>query len=175
MTDSLKKVLIVDDSETDREILKSIVGTKYAVIEAANGYIALEILLKSAIQVDLILLDVSMPVLDGFDVLRIMREKKLDDIPVFLITAEATKDNVEKAAPFRISEFIAKPFDRREIMRRLAAKLETTGLREDDDFLADILNGSLDGILDNSQNRTSKGMQGDTQDFLNMLDGLLDL
>ncbi|MDO4165953.1 MAG: response regulator [Eubacteriales bacterium] len=123
MKEELKKVLVVDDSEIDREILKSILGSKFDIIEAVNGYYALEIILKNADQLDAILLDVSMPVLDGFSVLRLMRENYINNIPVFLITAEATKDNVERAAQFNVSEFIVKPFEREEIVRRLESKL----------------------------------------------------
>lgn len=123
MPEELKRVLIVDDSEIDREILKNILANDFEVLEAVNGYFALEIILKSPEQLDAILLDVSMPVLDGFSVLRLMEENHINNIPVFLITAEATKDNVERAAQYNVSEFIVKPFEREEIVRRLESKL----------------------------------------------------
>lgn len=123
MSEELKKLLIVDDSEIDREILKSILGDNFDIIEAVNGYYALEIILKNPEQLDAILLDVSMPVLDGFSVLKLMSENHINHIPVFLITAEATKDNVERAAQYNVSEFIVKPFEREEIVRRLESKL----------------------------------------------------
>lgn len=110
-----KRILIVDDSEIDRTVLKSIMEDEFEVIEADNGYSALEIMLKKKEHLDVLLLDVSMPLLDGLNVLRILRENNLDDIPVFMITAEATKDNIEKASQYNITEFIRKPFNREEI------------------------------------------------------------
>lgn len=119
----LKTILIVDDSEIDRVVLKNILCNDFNVVEADSGYAALEILLKSKTHLDAMLLDISMPVLDGFGVLRILKENNAGDIPVFLITAEATKDNVAKAASFDISEFVRKPFDRDDILKRLRLKL----------------------------------------------------
>lgn len=121
--DELKRILIVDDSEIDRAVLKSILDDEFEVAEADNGYSALEIVLKKKESFDAVLLDVSMPILDGISVLRILRENNLDDIDVFMITAEATKDNVEKALQYNIAEFIRKPFDRDEILRRVRSKL----------------------------------------------------
>lgn len=118
-----KKILIVDDSDIDREVLKSILYEDFDFLEAENGYTALELILKRTEHLDAILLDVSMPVLDGFSVLRLMQENHITNIPIFMITAEATPDNVEKAARFHVSEFIGKPFDREEILRRLKGKL----------------------------------------------------
>ncbi len=121
--EEVKKILIVDDSEIDREVLKRILCDDYDVIEVDNGYSALEILQKGIESLDAIMLDVSMPVLDGFSVLRLMQENKMESIPVFLITAEATKDNVTKAIQFKVAEFIKKPFDRADILKRLNAKI----------------------------------------------------
>lgn len=123
MNDNSKKVLIVDDSEIDREVLKSILCDEFQVTEAVNGYEGLEIILSKKNEIDAILLDVSMPVLDGFGVLGVMKQNNIRGIPVFLITAEATEANVKHAVEFNISEFIKKPFDREEILRRLKEKL----------------------------------------------------
>lgn len=83
MASGLKKLLLVDDSEIDREILKSILGDDYEITEADNGYAALKVIPKLINELDAILLDVSMPILDGFSVLRLMRENNLDKVPVF--------------------------------------------------------------------------------------------
>lgn len=127
MIENRKKILIVDDSEIDREILKSIVNDEFEVIEANNGYSALEIIMKQKEHFDALLLDVSMPVLDGLSVLRLLRENNFEDVPVFMITAEATKDNIEKASQYKVAEFIKKPFDRDEILRRLRLRLGVMG------------------------------------------------
>ncbi len=117
-----KKILIVDDSEIDREILKGILEGEFLTAEASNGYAAFEMILKQGEYLDAIMLDVSMPVLDGFSVLQLMHSKNIN-IPVFMITAEATKENIEKAAMLNVSEFIRKPFDREDVLTRLKAKL----------------------------------------------------
>lgn len=118
-----KRILIVDDSEIDRAVLKSILEYEFELLEADNGYSALDIILKKKEPIDAVLLDVSMPFLDGLSVLRILRENSLDDVPVFMITAEATKDNIEKASQYHIAEFIKKPFDREDILNRVSSKL----------------------------------------------------
>lgn len=121
--EDLKRVLIVDDSEIDRAVLKSILDDEFEVIETDNGYSALEIILKKKEPLDAVLLDVSMPFLDGLSVLRILRENNLEDVPVFMITAEATKDNIEKASQYHIAEFIRKPFNREDILKRVRTQL----------------------------------------------------
>lgn len=123
MADGRKTILIIDDSDIEREIMKSIVSDEFQALEAENGYNALDIIQKNKDHLDAILLDVSMPVMDGFSVLRFMKERGLTDIPVFMVTAEATKDNVERATKFKICDFIKKPFDREDIQRRLKTKL----------------------------------------------------
>jgi len=122
MPANLKRLLIVDDSEINRELLKNILINNFDIIEADNGYSALEIIFKERNFLDAILLDISMPVLNGFNVLQIMKDNGIEDIPVFMITAEATKPNVEKAAQFNISDFIGKPFDNEDILKRFKKK-----------------------------------------------------
>lgn len=130
MVEERRKLLIIDDSEIDREVLKSILGDEFETQEANNGYAGLEIILNGAEEPDAILLDVSMPVLDGFSVMRVLRDKGINNIPVFMITAEATKDNVEKARELNISEFIKKPFDREDILKRVRTKLGIVSRQE---------------------------------------------
>ncbi len=135
MNKDLRKLLIVDDSEVDREVLKNILFDDFDIMEANNGYLGLECIIRNHGELDAVLLDVSMPVLDGFSVLNLMRQNKVDDIPIFLITAEATKENVERALEYNISEFIKKPFDREDVLKRLKERLgivEHTELSEVD-------------------------------------------
>jgi len=133
--EDLKRILIVDDSEIDREVLRNMLDEEFEVAEADNGYCALDRILKKEERFDAILLDVSMPYFDGLSVLRILRENNLQDIQVFMITVEATKENIEKASQYNIAEFIKKPFDRNEVLKRLRTKLgieEKTNLTRDD-------------------------------------------
>lgn len=119
-----KKLLIIDDSEIDREILKNILYNDFDIVETDNGYAGLEIILSGRPRVDAVLLDISMPVLDGFKVLQLMEENKIQDLPVVLITAEATKENVQKAVQYNVPNFIIKPFEPQTIMDRLNSILD---------------------------------------------------
>lgn len=123
MDEVIKKILIVDDSEIDRSVLSSILSDDFEVEEIDNGYSALEYMQKKGDTVDAILLDVSMPVIDGFSLLRLMRENKIENIQVFMITSESTKDNVEKAIQYNVADFIKKPFDRETVINRLKSQL----------------------------------------------------
>ena len=118
-----KRVLLVDDSDLDRMILKTMIEDEFEVIETHNGYFAFEMLAKRTERIDGLLLDISMPIISGFDILQLMKDNQLDDIPVFLITGEATQENVLRASEYKIAEFLSKPFDREEILKRLRAWL----------------------------------------------------
>lgn len=118
-----KRLLIIDDTEIDRMILKSFLVGEFDVMEADSGNAAFEFITTKADQLDGILLDISMPHIDGFDVLKFMADKNVSHIPVFLVTAEPTRENVEKALQYHIAEFISKPFDREDVLRRLRSRL----------------------------------------------------
>ena len=123
MANKDRTILIVDDSEIDREILRNILEENFEVMEAENGFTAIEIVTLNKNKLDAIMLDISMPHISGFDVLRLLRDNGLSHIPVFLISAEATKENVLRAAQFHVSEFISKPFDRDAILQRTKSVL----------------------------------------------------
>ncbi len=119
MNEQLKKIMIVDDSDIDREILRNILESDYEVLEETNGFSALEHILSKKINVDAIMLDISMPIVDGFAVLEILKSNNIRNIPVIMITSEATKENVFKAVQFGVFEFISKPFEPDFILNRL--------------------------------------------------------
>lgn len=118
-----KRVLIVDDTMVDRIILKSILEADFMIWEADSGNRAFEYITTNGAEIDAILLDLSMPHINGFDVLKFMNEKDIMDIPVFVVTAEPTRDNVEKAFQYKVCDFISKPFDRDDILGRLRSRL----------------------------------------------------
>jgi len=118
-----KEVLIVDDTEIDRIILKSILSQDFDIVEANNGNMAFDCITTRGDQLDGILLDLAMPHIDGFDVLRFIADKQMTQIPVFLVTAEPTRENVERALQYNIADFIGKPFDREDVLRRLRSRL----------------------------------------------------
>lgn len=101
-----KKVLIIDDSEIDRSILKNILDEDYDIIEAENGFKGIETLLSRRRVIDGVLLDLHMPILDGFHVLELMKENGLSDIPVIIITSESTEQNLMKTVSYNIRDFI---------------------------------------------------------------------
>ena len=121
MIDS-KRLLIVDDSEIDRKILRNILSKYFEITEVENGYAALEIFTKRTSLFDAVLLDISMPVLDGFNVLDIMSENNIN-IPILLVTAEATASNVQHAAKYSVAGFISKPFEPKLILEKLSTIL----------------------------------------------------
>lgn len=123
MSQDRKKLLIVDDSEIDRIMLKSILCKEFEILEASSGNAAFEFVTTKSSQIDGMLLDIAMPNIDGFDVLKFMADKELNNIPVFLVTAEPTRENVEKAIQYNVSDFIGKPFDREDVLRRVRSKL----------------------------------------------------
>lgn len=104
-----QQILIVDDEAINREVLKSMFE-EYDRLEAENGKQAVELIAKSRNLV-LILLDISMPVMTGFDVLEYMKERELlEKIPVILITGEAVIDSEDRAYSFGVADVIHKPF-----------------------------------------------------------------
>ena len=119
-----KRVLIVDDTEIDREILRNILKNDFDVMEASNGYTGLETILSGKHHLDAVLLDISMPIINGFDILKHMKDNNITDLPVLLITAEATKDNVKRAAEYNVSGFISKPFEPEFVLDRLGSILD---------------------------------------------------
>lgn len=118
-----KKILIVDDAELDRKTLKNILGSSVDIVEADNGYSAIKLIPKDGRGLDAIFLDISMPIHDGFHVLQHMQNNSIRNIPVFMVTAEATSENVEKAARYHVAGFIKKPFDREDILNRVTGEL----------------------------------------------------
>ncbi|MGN0682054.1 MAG: response regulator, partial [Oscillospiraceae bacterium] len=115
----IAKLLLVDDSEIDRSILKNILEPDFKTVEVSNGYEALQMLGDgNKEKIDGVLLDISMPILDGFTVLKMLREGG-NNIPVVLMTAEATKENVERGIKYNISGFLGKPFNPYTVITKL--------------------------------------------------------
>lgn len=113
-------ILVADDSPINRAILTDMLADEYAVIEAADGAEATEALQRHGTSIDLVLLDVIMPRMDGFDVLRMMNHCKLiQDVPVIMITAETSGTLTKHAYDLGVSDFITRPFDPQIVHRRI--------------------------------------------------------
>ncbi|MCR4584993.1 MAG: response regulator [Lachnospiraceae bacterium] len=116
-----KRILIIDDSEIDREILQNILIWEYMVEAAEDGLQGLDRLLKGSPSIDGILLDLYMPIIDGFGVLKLLQDNGISDIPIVVITEESTSENLYKALPYNIADFICKPYDPDTLLDRLKA------------------------------------------------------
>lgn len=121
-------ILIVDDSEINRDILSSILSNEFNIIEASGGKECIEALEKYGTEISLVLLDIMMPEVDGFDVLRYMSNHHLiEDIPIITITGDESGETIRKAYEMGVSDFIGRPFDTKVVYRRV---LNTINLYE---------------------------------------------
>ncbi|MFA6191265.1 MAG: diguanylate cyclase [Sulfurimonas sp.] len=135
MREKKTTILVVDDTETNIDILLDLLGNDYDLIVALNGESALEIVQEEPL--DLILLDIMMPQMDGYEVCEILKANdKTKDIPVIFITAKTDEDSIEKAYEVGGIDYITKPFKPRELTARIKTQLNLKFLIEDLEFLA---------------------------------------
>ena len=114
------RILVVDDSEMNREILSEILNEEYDIIEADSGDTCIDMLRKYETRISLVLLDIVMPGMDGFGVLNYMnRHHYLEDIPVIMISSEDSTETVRKAYEMGVSDYINRPFDAGVVHRRV--------------------------------------------------------
>ena len=113
-------ILIVDDSEMNRCILSEMLGADYDILEATNGEEAIKILRQYETGISLVLLDLVMPVMDGFGVLSYMNERNwIEDIPVIMISGEDSVFYVRRAFDLGVADYIKKPFDAQVVYKRV--------------------------------------------------------
>lgn len=115
-----QQILIVDDSEINREILKEILKEDYRILEAANGEECLEQLERYGTGISLVLLDIVMPEMDGFEVLAAMNQNHwIEDIPVIMISSEDSDSYIRRAYEMGVSDYISRPFDAKIVYQRV--------------------------------------------------------
>ena len=115
------KILIVDNSEFNRAILKEILEETYEIIEADGGKEALHKIDEYGMKISLVLLDIIMPEKDGFDVLKYMEEERLiSDIPVIIISSEDSANYIRRAYEMGVSDYINRPFDANIVYQRVS-------------------------------------------------------
>ena len=115
------KILIVDDSEFNRAILKEILEGTYEIIEADGGKEALHKIDEYGMEISLVLLDIIMPEKDGFEVLKYMEEERLiSDIPVIIISSEDSANYIRRAYEMGVSDYINRPFDANIVYQRVS-------------------------------------------------------
>jgi len=115
-----QKVLIVDDSEMNREMLADILEDEYEIMQAKNGVEAVSILKEDHLKIALVMLDMVMPEMDGMGVLEVMNKNRwIDSIPVIMISVENSSDHIEKAYDLGVTDYIKRPFDAVAVRRRV--------------------------------------------------------
>lgn len=116
-----QKILIADDTEMNRELLAAILEEEYDIIQVNDGVQAVDCLQRQAEEISLLLLDIVMPHMDGFEVLSYMnKEHWIDAIPVVIISSENSPIYIKRGYDLGATDFIGKPFDANMVLRRSA-------------------------------------------------------
>ena len=114
------QILLVDDSKMNRMMLTEILGDSYHVLEAENGRECMEKLRAEAGNIALVLLDINMPVMDGFEVLKAMNANHtIEDTPVIMISSEDSDAAIRRSYELGASDYVNRPFDARIVYRRV--------------------------------------------------------
>lgn len=147
----MRHILVVDDDKTNLISAKNALGDEYKVVAVSSGAQALNYLKKYSC--DLILLDINMPGMDGFEVLKRIRENnELSQIPIFFLTANQERQSVMEGIKLGINDYIAKPFVTSELQKRVRRVFNKgmTGLPSTDEelqrYLSDILEDLREGF-----------------------------
>ena len=118
--DDRPQILIVDDAQINRELLAEILGDRYRILQAAGGEECINMLCQYENDISLVLLDIIMPKVDGFEVLAYMnRNHWIEDIPVIMISTDNSDNNVSRAYALGASDYISRPFDAKVVYNRV--------------------------------------------------------
>ena len=118
-------ILIVDDCDMNREILREILSSDYSIMEACGGEEALSMIHQFGTGISLVLLDIVMPGLDGFEVLSYMnQDHTIEDIPVIMISSEDSEAFVRRAYEMGASDYVSRPFDAKVVYRRVTNNIK---------------------------------------------------
>lgn len=115
----MQTLLIVEDEELNRSILKHILKDHYLIIEAENGMVGWQILKEKKSEISLVLLDTVMPVMNGYDFLKNVREAHMEDIPIIVTTGAREEDAEHKALDEGAWDFVTKPYNAQVLISRL--------------------------------------------------------
>lgn len=141
-------VLVVDDQKINRAMLSKIFYNSYQVLEACNGKEALEIIETAGQKIDILLLDISMPILNGFDVMeRLNATGRLEHLPVIFITAEDSVSMMRRAYDLGVTDVITKPFQPDIVHRRVENVL---GLYTKKEFLEETVARQTESLRNQS-------------------------
>lgn len=119
-----QKILIVDDCKMNRELLIDMLENEFDIMEATDGFQAIQLIRDYGTAIDLMLLDIIMPEADGFEVLAMMNENNLlNDIPVIMISAENEESCIKRAYEMGVTDYISRPFNVAVVRRRVTNTL----------------------------------------------------
>ena len=118
-----KRILVVDDDSMNLMRTKMILGQEYQVVLAESGLEALNTLQEEEEQIDMVLLDIDMPEMNGIETFERMKDFAAD-IPVIFLTASGAEDDVVSAIRLGAVNYLKKPFRPQELMRRVAQEFE---------------------------------------------------
>ena len=114
------QILLVDDSEMNRMLLSEILARDYRILEAKDGQECMAKLQAEAGSIALVLLDINMPVMDGFEVLKAMNaDHTIEDIPVIMISSDDSDAAIRRSYELGASDYVRRPFDARIVYRRV--------------------------------------------------------
>ena len=131
------KILVVDDTKTNIEVLEGILSKDYDIFVALNGRKAIELVQK--IKPDLVLLDVMMPEMDGYETLRqIKKMPESEDLPVIFLTAKSDSSSEEEGLSLGAVDYITKPFHMEELVARVNIQLRKTETQSDEIIFSDL-------------------------------------
>jgi len=126
MTSKPKKVLLIDDDSGQRRLLKRILleGGHYEVIEAMDGLDALNILLRDKLRPDMMLLDLTMPYIDGLEFIRIIKNKReLNNLPILICSSVESTETVREITQHGIRDILTKPVDKEALSKKVLSIL----------------------------------------------------
>lgn len=127
-----QKILVVDDKGMNRFMLGGMFRDSYDILEAGNGLEAIEILEQECDELAVVLLDIIMPVMDGFGVLEHMKKNpELKKIPVVIVTDDSSEATSVKAFEYNVADMVIKPFEPRIIRRRVQNIIELYAYRNE--------------------------------------------
>lgn len=124
-----EKILIVEDVELNREILRDMLGEKYVLLEAADGDEALKILEEHCREISLVLTDIVMPKCDGYELIeRMKNDRRYCNIPIIVSTADGENTNRERCLSSGATEFVSKPYNKSIILNRVSSLIRLYGI-----------------------------------------------
>lgn len=125
------KILVVDDKGIDRYMLGDIFRDEYEIVEASGGQMAIDIMEIDARNLAVVLLDIIMPVINGFGVLEYMKKKGLlDRLPVVIVTDDDSEETSDRTFEYKVADLVVKPFEPKVIRRRVQNIIELYAYRE---------------------------------------------